>query len=53
MKRKILIGALTWLALVSALHLQLNVGWDRLANKLQVLLGRERPELIVGFLPVT
>lgn len=53
MKRKVFFGALAWLVLVSALHLHLNVGWARLASNVRVLLGRERPELIVGFLPVT
>ena len=48
MKRRILSGALCWLVFVSALHVQLNVGWARLASKLA---GRE--ELLVGFLPVT
>jgi len=52
-KRNILIGAVLWLALVTILHLHLNVGWDRLANQIGVLLGQERGELIVGFLPVT
>jgi hypothetical protein len=47
-KGRIFAGALIWLLLISALHAQLNVGWERLAN---LLAGRK--ELIVGFLPVT
>lgn len=53
MKQKVLIGALVWLALVTFGHIQLNVGWERLATLTRVTLGMERPELIVGFLPVT
>lgn len=48
MKRRILLAAGLWLLLISALHVQLNVGWSRLAGSL-----RGRRELIVGFLPVT
>ena len=48
MKARIFAGALCWLALISAVHVQLNVGWERL---LSALMGRG--ELIVGFLPVT
>jgi hypothetical protein len=47
-KARIAAGALCWLVLISALHVQLNVGWGRLYAH---LLGRR--ELIVGFLPVT
>ena len=39
--------------LITVLHVQLNIGWARMAHKIQVALGRERPELVVGFLPVT
>jgi len=53
MKLRVVFGALGWLLVVTVLHLQLNVGWARLGRKIEVLLGRERPELVVGFLPVT
>jgi hypothetical protein len=52
-KRNILFGAAIWLVLITTLHLHLNVGWARLASRMQVWLGNERPELVVGFLPVT
>lgn len=48
MKLKILIGALVWTAFITSLHVQLNVGWERLAG---IFAGRK--ELQVGFLPVT
>ncbi len=48
MKLKILIGALAWTTLITGLHVQLNVGWERLFSMLQ---GRK--EMLVGFLPVT
>lgn len=53
MKFKVFIGAVVWTLLISALHVQLNVGWRELGHKLKVLLGVERQELLVGFLPVT
>ncbi|MDP6988825.1 MAG: hypothetical protein QF903_05050 [Planctomycetota bacterium] len=48
MKLKILLGSCLWVMLITSLHVQLNVGWTRLAS---MLAGRQ--ELIVGFLPVT
>jgi hypothetical protein len=48
MKLKVLSAATTWLVFISLLHLQLNVGWQRLMS----LFG-EREQLKVGFLPVT
>jgi len=48
MKARVTVGALLWLALITGLHVQLNVGWERLRG---MLLGRR--ELVVGFLPVT
>lgn len=48
MKSRVFVGALAWLVLITGLHVQLNVGWDRLYLK---LVGRR--ELLVGFLPVT
>lgn len=53
MKKKVLLGSLLWTLLITAVHVQLNVGWTRLANLTRVLLGLERSELRVGFLPVT
>lgn len=53
MKLKVLIGSLAWALLITLGHIHLNVGWDRLASKTRVFLGLERPELVVGFLPVT
>ena len=44
---------LAWLLLITLGHVQLNVGWGRLADEVRVLLGAERKELVVGFLPVT
>lgn len=48
MKLKVLLGALAWTLLITAMHLQLNVGWERVKA---TLLGRN--EMVVGFLPVT
>lgn len=53
MKRKVLFGAVLWTVLITLVHIQLNVGWARLRDEVRILLGREREELIVGFLPVT
>ena len=53
MKRKVLCGALLWTLLITAVHIQLNVGWAELRGKLRVLRGEARGELVVGFLPVT
>lgn len=53
MKLKVGIGALVWACLISVLHVQLNVGWAALVDKVQVMRGEERAELVVGFLPVT
>jgi hypothetical protein len=44
----VLVVALAWAALITVLHVHLNVGWARLFSLLD---GRR--ELIVGFLPVT
>lgn len=48
MNSKVATGALAWLLFITALHIQLNVGWERLTSSLA---GRK--ELVVGFLPVT
>jgi len=53
MKARILSAAAVWLLLITALHVQLNVTWSRLADSVRVMFGAERRELIVGFLPVT
>lgn len=53
MKAKILSTAVAWLLIITLLHVQLNVGWARLADKARVWMGGDRQELIVGFLPVT
>jgi hypothetical protein len=53
MKLRILVGSLLWLTLITALHVQLNVGWEQAAARVHELFGGERKELYVGFLPVT
>lgn len=53
MKRKVLLGSLAWLVMITLVHLQLNVGWSSLSRQLSVMVGEEREELVVGFLPVT
>ncbi|MFT7671328.1 MAG: hypothetical protein ACI8X5_004045 [Planctomycetota bacterium] len=53
MKLRIAIGAVIWLLVMTLGHLQLNVGFDKLAKNFRVYMGSERPELVVGFLPVT
>ena len=53
MKRRVLLGSLCWMVLITLVHIQLNVGWSSLSRKYSVMVGEEREELIVGFLPVT
>ena len=53
MKRQVCIGSLLWLLLITVSHVHLNVGWSGFVQKSRVFFGLERPELIVGFLPVT
>ena len=53
MKLKVCLGALAWLVLITVGHVQLNVGWSDLTKQMKVMVGAERGELIVGFLPVT
>ncbi len=48
MNSRVLGGALAWLLFITALHVHLNVGWERLRGAFE---GRQ--ELVVGFLPVT
>ncbi len=53
MIRKVMLGALLWTALLTLLHVQLNIGWDGLNTKVKVIMGLEREQMLVGFLPVT
>ena len=53
MKLKILLGAVLWTGLITFLHLWANVGFDEFARATRVWFGVERPQLRVGFLPVT
>jgi hypothetical protein len=53
MKLKVLLGALCWTLFVTLLHVSLNLGWGEVARRVRVLVGEEREELLVGFLPVT
>ena len=53
MKLKVLIGSAVWTLLITVLHIHINVGWKTFQHELRVFLGMERPELVVGFLPVT
>jgi hypothetical protein len=53
MKLRLMIASSLFLALISVAHIQLNIGWDELGDKLQVMLGHQRRTLQVGFLPVT
>lgn len=53
MKRKVLIGAVIWLAFISIAHVTLNVGWAQLKRDLSTIAQDKRQELVVGFLPVT
>lgn len=53
MKLKVAIAASLWTLFISVLHVQLNVGWERLVENFQVAIGAKRGEMVVGFLPVT
>ena len=53
MKFRVVLGSIVWTLLVTITHIQVNVGWENFKDELRVLVGLERPELIVGFLPVT
>jgi hypothetical protein len=52
-KLKVALGSAVWLLLITVGHLHVNVGWAQALRQLKVTFGQERPELIVGFLPVT
>ncbi|MFT4710615.1 MAG: hypothetical protein ACJAZ8_001785 [Planctomycetota bacterium] len=53
MKRSILLGAILWLLFITASHIQLNIGWDKVQDSVAQTFGKERDKMIVGFLPVT
>ncbi|MFT7484466.1 MAG: hypothetical protein ACI9F9_000306 [Candidatus Paceibacteria bacterium] len=53
MKRRVLTWVAIWLVVITFSHVWLNIGFERASHNMQVALGNERPELIVGFLPVT
>ncbi|MFT4541831.1 MAG: hypothetical protein ACI841_000299 [Planctomycetota bacterium] len=53
MKRRVLIASILWTLFITIIHVQLNVGWGRLASNLNIFAEEERAELVVGFLPVT
>ena len=53
MKLRVLIGSVLWTVLITLMHIQINVGWSGFAREMRVFFGLERPELVVGFLPVT
>lgn len=53
MIRKVFLGAVLWSILISYLHVQLNVGWGELMQRIKAHFGEQRRELVVGFLPVT
>jgi hypothetical protein len=53
MKFRVFVGVLVWTALITAAHVQLNIGWARLGEHVRVLLGSQRRTLEVGFIPVT
>ena len=53
MKARLLSYTLAFLAVISLLHVQLNVGWDELGERWEGFFDPQRRTLIVGFLPVT
>lgn len=53
MKSKVLLTTTIWLVLISAAHVWLNIGFDTIGHRVQVMLGKEKQVLQVGFLPVT
>jgi hypothetical protein len=53
MKAKLSAYTLAFLALISGLHIQLNVGWGTLIEQWEGFFDPQRRTLIVGFLPVT
>jgi hypothetical protein len=53
MKAKLLSCTLAFLAVITVLHIQLNVGWDTVVGQWEGFFDPQRRTLIVGFLPVT
>jgi hypothetical protein len=53
MRTRILGSAAIWICLITAAHVWLNVGFANLGQNIQVMLGKEKKVLQVGFLPVT
>jgi hypothetical protein len=53
MRAKVGLFTLCFMTVITLLHIQLNVGWETLADEIRIALGGERKTLIVGFLPVT
>lgn len=53
MKAKLMMFSMIWLVFITVAHVSMNIGFDRFSKQVRVALTDERPELIVGFLPVT
>ena len=53
MKLRVILGALLWTALITFLHVWANIGVAEFQQAVRVWAGVERPQLRVGFLPVT
>src|SRR5690349_14370018 len=54
MKWKVVAGVIGGALALYAVHVSLNVGWDKwLAETKRTFGGQEREQLVVGFLPVT
>ncbi|MEO2145606.1 MAG: hypothetical protein ABGY32_06890 [bacterium] len=53
MKLKVALGVFVWSLLISVMHIQLNIGWGAVSDRIAVMRGQQRAELLVGFLPVT
>ena len=53
MKRKVILGALGWIAFISLVHIQMNIGWAHLRDSVTSAFAGVRQEMGVGFLPVT
>lgn len=53
MKARVALGTFLWLILISAAHVQFNVGWARTGAFFKGLFVDSKRELQVGFLPVT
>ncbi len=53
MKWKPILGVVGGALAIFALHVTVNIGWERWIGDMKVLFGGERRHMIVGFLPVT